>query len=59
MGRPALPDELIRRARTIRMTDREWDDIQAAATERGVSASAYLRILTRPDARRAVGRLKP
>lgn len=59
MGRPALPDELKRKVRTIRMTDQEWDDIRSAATGRGVSASAYLRILTRPEARRAAGRLKP
>ena len=42
-GRPALPEEHIRKARSIKFTDAEWETIKAKADMVGLSMSEYVR----------------
>jgi len=44
VGRPYLPIEEKRRVRSIKMTDKEWEEIQIRAAKETMSASKYIRV---------------
>jgi len=42
-GRPRLPLEEKRKARSIKMSDQEWEKIQNQAAKKAVNVSKYIR----------------
>lgn len=42
-GRPAVPDDKIRRNRTFKATDEEWRRIKERAKNHGLTTSEYIR----------------
>jgi hypothetical protein len=44
VGRPNLPIEEKRRVRSIKMSDKEWEEIQNLAAKETMSASKYIRV---------------
>jgi len=44
VGRPYLPIEEKRRVRSIKMSDKEWEEIQNLAAKETMSASKYIRV---------------
>lgn len=42
-GRPSLPNTEIRKTKSIKFSDSEWEKIKELAKESGVSASEYIR----------------
>ena len=45
-GRPLMTPEIKRKARSIKLSDEEWQEIQRRAAENSVSAAEYIRIKT-------------
>jgi hypothetical protein len=43
MGRPYLPSEEKRKARSIKMSDKEWEEIQKRAAKETKNVSRYIR----------------
>ena len=43
-GRPAIATEDKRRPRSIKMNNKEWQELQRRASEAGISATEYIRI---------------
>ena len=46
VGRPAIPEDQKRKTRSIKMSDKEWEELQRKAREAGVSAAEYIRLKT-------------
>ena len=44
VGRPYLPIEEKRKVRSIKMSDKEWEEIQNLAAKETMSASKYIRV---------------
>ena len=45
-GRPGLPEEVIRKNRSIKMSDAEWEKIKSLAAAKGLPASDFIRYRT-------------
>jgi hypothetical protein len=55
-GRPSLPKSLSANNRVIRVTDADWELFNKAATEKGLTVSAWLRDIATRAARKIVGK---
>ena len=42
-GRPSLPEEEVKKTRSIKFSDTEWEALKDTAAEQGVSVSEYIR----------------
>lgn len=45
-GRPALPEDEVKKIRTIKMSDKEWEKIGELAGKKGITKSEYIRLTT-------------
>lgn len=46
VGRPTLPDKEVRKPRSIKMSDEEWEEIRQKADALGLPISEYIRLKT-------------
>lgn len=46
VGRKPVPDEKLRKLRSFKASDEEWEIIKTKAKEAGMSAGEYIRICT-------------
>ena len=44
-GKPALPEDEVKKIRTIKMSDKEWGKIGELAGEKGKTKSEYIRLM--------------
>lgn len=44
-GRPALPKDEVKKIRTIKMSDKEWQKIGELAEKKGMTKSEYIRLM--------------
>ena len=45
-GRPAIPESEKRKARSVKMSDEEWEEIRGKADKLGLPISEYIRLKT-------------
>lgn len=45
-GRPTLPDREVRKPRSVKMSDAEWEEIREKADKLGLPISEYIRLKT-------------
>jgi len=43
VGRPPMTPDIKRKVRTIKMSDKEWQELDRRAKEQGVSIAEYIR----------------
>ena len=46
VGRPTLPDKEVRKPRSVKMSDAEWEEIREKADKLGLPISEYIRLKT-------------
>ena len=44
-GRRALPKDELKKIRTIKMSDKEWEKIGELAEQKGITKSEYIRLM--------------
>jgi predicted DNA-binding protein len=44
VGRPSVPDDELRKTRSIKATDEEWEQIKTLARQAGLTTSEYIRM---------------
>ena len=45
-GKPALPEDEVKKIRTVKMSDNEWHKLGVIAEKKGVTKSEYIRLMT-------------
>jgi hypothetical protein len=44
VGRPPVPDDELRKNRSVKATDEEWEQIKTLARKAGLTTSEYIRM---------------
>ena len=44
-GRPSLPKDEVKKIRTVKMSDKEWEKLGELAGEKGKTKSEYIRLM--------------
>ena len=45
-GKPALPEDEVKKIRSIKMSDNEWHKLGELAENKGITKSEYIRLMT-------------